>query len=97
MISDTTKKIVEAAILADAGVTTEDKSRIRSALNGTVERQRMMTPKEAMELLGGITRRTLFEYEKRGWLRAVHIGQRKVRFPASEVERLAYEGMKQEA
>ena len=31
MISDATKKIVEAAILADAGVTTEDKSRIRSA------------------------------------------------------------------
>ncbi len=51
MISDATKKIVEAAILADTGVTTEDKSRIRSALNGTVERQRMLTPKEAMELL----------------------------------------------
>ena len=97
MISDATKKIVEAAILADTGVTTEDKSRIRSALNGTVERQRMLTPKEAMELLGGITRRTLFQYERRGLIHGVRHSQRYVRFPASEVERLAYEGMKQEA
>lgn len=97
MISDATKKIVEAAISADAGVTTEDKSRIRSALNGTVERQRMLTPREAMELLGGVTRRTLYCYEQRGLIHGVRVSQRKVRFLASEVERLAFEGMKQEA
>lgn len=97
MISDTIKKIVEAAISTDTQLTAEERNGFRSLINGTTQRQRMLTPKEAMELLGGITRRTLFEYEKRGWLRAVHIGQRKVRFPASEVERLAYEGMKQEA
>lgn len=42
---------------------------------------------EASELLGGISRRTLYDMEDRGELRMVRIGRR-VFVPASEIERL---------
>jgi excisionase family DNA binding protein len=50
-----------------------------------------LTPAEAADLLK-ISDRSLREFRKRGTIRAVRLGERTIRYPRAEIERLAAAG-----
>ena len=50
-----------------------------------------LTPAEAADLLK-ISDRSLREFTKRGTVRAVRLGDRTIRYPRAEIERLANSG-----
>lgn len=88
MISEATKTIILTAINADQTATQDEKDNIIKVIkeiNGeSTKKGKMITSKEAWKILG-VTRRTLFEYEKRGFVHGVRLSQRRVMFHEQEI------------
>ena len=72
--------------------TQEERRRVFDALrnDGTI-RDRLLTTRSAAEVLQ-VHPKTVFEYEKRGLIKAIRRSSRHIRWKASEVERLAMTG-----
>ena len=98
MFSKLTKEVIVAAITHDGAVTAPERERMLMVLNGTFHeppppKLNLITSREACEILGGISKVTLWNYVKLGMLHPIHRGLRNVRYDRAEVERLAYQGM----
>lgn len=98
MFSKLTKEVIMAAVTHDGYVTAPERERILRVLSGTFNepqppKLQLVTSREACEILGGISKVTLWSYAKLGRLHPIHRGLRNVRYDRAEVERLAYQGM----
>lgn len=98
MFSKLTKEVIVAAITHDGGVTGPERERMLMVLNGTFHeppppKLQLVTSREACDILGGISKVTLWNYAKLGRLHPIHRRLRNVRYDRAEVERLAYQGM----
>lgn len=90
MTSDLKNAIEMALQLGHA--TQEERRRIYDALrNDGPVRDRLLTTRSAAEVLQ-VHPKTVFEYEKRGLIKAIRRSSRHIRWRASEVERLAMTG-----
>ena len=91
-MTETTKKILEAAFLADQTATEEERTAFKQLVNGGRGDKKTMIPtRQACEMLG-CTRQTLRAYELKGRIKAVRISARRVRFDKAEIEGLLTEG-----
>jgi LmbE family N-acetylglucosaminyl deacetylase len=92
MLTENTKKIIQATLSAEVNLTKDEKSQFDRLLAGGVAKVRLLSAKEACAILG-ISRRTLARYEETGSVHAIRQSARIIRFDADEVERLAFAGM----
>ena len=86
-MTETTKKILEAAFLADQTTTEDEKTAFKQLVSGRGDKKTMIPTREACEMLG-CTRQTLRTYELQGKIKAVRISARRVRFDRAEIEGL---------
>lgn len=78
----------KAQLISEILEASEDKiAAAMAALKGTPKRKPIQ-PKEAAQILG-CCRRTLLRFERLGKLHRIQVSQRKIRYDANEVERLA--------
>lgn len=54
---------------------------------------KLLSVEEACELLGGITRQTLYQFRLKGKIKAVKVGPRLVKIHPAEIERFMAEGV----
>ena len=88
----TTIELIRNVLMGDETVPPEMMDYILKAAQKAVPRRKLMTAKEAQEVLG-ISRVTLRDYARKGALSQINISSRKVRFDEQEVYRLAYSGL----
>jgi hypothetical protein len=91
-----TRAIIEAAINNDATATPEQRKRILAALNEKPEAKtapKLITRKQAAEILGGVCVETVKRYEKRGLLRQIRFTARRVRLDEAQVIEVARNGV----
>lgn len=93
MLSESTKRVIEAAIDGDASATTEERRRVRSVLEERVKRP-LITARKAAELLL-VHPRTVQRYARDGKLQIIRFSRRRIRFDQEEVMRLANEGVQE--
>jgi excisionase family DNA binding protein len=91
MLSESTKRVIEAAIEGDAAATAEERRRVRSTLEERVKRQ-LVTVRKAAELCQ-VHPRTIQRYAREGKLVAIRFSKRRMRFDQEQVLRLANEGI----
>ena len=84
--------LIEKVLMSDESVSPEMRDYIIRAAQKSVPKRRLLTAKEAQEVLG-ISRVTLREYVRKGALSQINFSSRKVRFDEQEVYRLAYSGL----
>ena len=99
MFSKLTKEVIVAAITHDGGVTGPERERMLMVLNGTfheppLPKLHLITSREACEILGGITKVTLWHYTKQGHVHPIRRGPKNIRYNRDEIEKLAYQGIK---
>lgn len=87
-----TMELIGKVLMSDESVSPEMRDYILKAAQKSVPKRRLLTAKEAQEVLG-ISRVTLREYARKGALSQINISSRKVRFDEQEVYRLAYSGL----
>ena len=89
-MNNNTKSLINAALATDSSVTDAEKQAIGRALAGK-EKIVMVTAKDVCEQLG-ITRRTLWNWERAGTINGIRMSSRKIRFNQADVTRLLTEG-----
>lgn len=77
---------------ADTTVSEEQAASILRCCKQTTVRRRLINAREAMAILGGISRPTLRALVKRGVLQQINFSSRKARFDYAEVQRFANNG-----
>ena len=89
------QEIIKAAIDSDPTATPQERRRILAALKepDTNRKPRLITRKQACEILGGCSTKTISRYVKRGLIREIRFTARRIRFDESEILRLAREGV----
>ena len=88
------KDIIVAALNADPTATPAQKRRVLDALSDTQQRKdRMLSTRQACELLGGIHTITLRRLEKRGILTPVRYSKRKLRWRESQLTEFLANGI----
>ena len=90
-MEEATRAFLTKILEADNTVTAEQRETILKATRQPVPRRKLITAKEAQEILG-VSRPTLRDYVRRRRLEQINMSCRKVRFDEQEVLRLAYGG-----
>lgn len=89
----TTKKIIEAALLADETVGQEEREAVLSAFSRAVPvKPKPVGVRQAAQVLG-CHPKTLYRYVRKGLLHTIHYSCRKVRFDLNEIEAFAARGI----
>jgi len=89
----TTRKIIEAALLADETVGQEERDVILHAFSRpTAAKPKPVGVRQAAQVLG-CHPKTVYRYVRKGLLHTIHYSCRKVRFDLNEVEAFAARGV----
>jgi hypothetical protein len=91
MVTESTKRIVEAAVGADPTATGEEKARLLAALNSAKTR-RLGTVRKAAEILQAHPR-TVARYAAQGRVTVIRQSKRRLRYDLDECETLANQGI----
>ncbi len=83
--------MIKAVVESATTLPPQHRRRILAALLGEPEKSRLITSKEACEILG-ISKPTLSDWAKKGRITPIRRSARSIRYAAAEVERLAREG-----
>ena len=90
-MTESTKRILEAALLADQTVTEDEKMAFQRLVSGKGDQKKMIKTADACRILG-CTRQTLRTYELQGKVKAVRLSTRRLRYDQTEVESLLQGG-----
>lgn len=89
----TTKKIIEAALLADETVRQEEREALLCAFSRAAPlKAKPVGVRQAAQVLG-CHPKTLYRYVRKGLLHTIHYSRRKVRFDLNEIESFAARGV----
>ena len=91
-MTESTINTIQAILKADTTVSEEQAASILRCCKQTTVRRRLINAREAMAILGGISRPTLRALVKRGVLQQIKFSSRKARFDYAEVQRFANNG-----
>lgn len=92
-MTESTRKIIEAAISGDTSISSDERRRIMQSLAPAVEMPvKLVTTRTVCEMLE-ISRRTLFSWVARGKLKAIRRSCRSIRYDLAAVKKLMVEGM----
>jgi len=91
-MTESTINTIQAILKADTTVSEEQAASILRCCKQTTVRRRLINAREAMAILGGISRPTLRALVKRGVLQQINFSSRKARFDYAEVQRFANNG-----
>ena len=91
-MTDSTINTIQAILKADTTVSEDHAASILRCCRQTTVRRRLINAREAMAILGGISRPTLRALVKRGVLQQINFSSRKARFDYAEVQRFAKNG-----
>ncbi len=96
-MTDSTINTIQAILKADTTVSEDHAANILRCCRQTTVRRRLINAREAMVILGGISRPTLRALVKRGVLQQINFSSRKARFDYAEVQRFANNGASAES
>ena len=96
-MTESTINTIQAILKADTTVSEEQAASILRCCKQTTVRRRLINAREAMAILGGISRPTLRALVKRGVLQQINFSSRKARFDYAEVQRFANNGASAES
>ena len=96
-MNQSTINAIESLLKADASVTEEQAKCIIQRCKQSNTRRHLINAREAMTILGGISRPTLRALVKRGVLQQINFSSRKARFDYAEVQRFANNGASAES
>ena len=91
-MTESTINTIQAILKADTTVSEEQAASILRCCKQTTVRRRLINAREAMAILGGISRPTLRALVKRGVLQQINFSSRKARFDYAEVQNFANNG-----
>ena len=91
-MTESTLNTIQTILKADTTVSEEHAANILRCCKQTTVRRRLINAREAMAILGGISRPTLRALVKRGLLQQINFSSRKARFDYAEVQRFANNG-----
>lgn len=89
-----TINVVRSILTADETVSNEKlESVLRNMRQTTAQHRHLIGAKQAMQILGGISRPTLRNYVKMGYISQIDFSSRKVRFDEDEIRNFADNGI----
>ena len=91
-MTESTINTIQAILKADTTVSEEQAASILRCCKQTTVRRRLINAREAMAILGSISRPTLRALVKRRVLQQINFSSRKARFDYAEVQRFANNG-----
>jgi predicted DNA-binding transcriptional regulator AlpA len=85
---------IKMLVQADPSADADTLDRILAACKPPQKKRDLITAKEACNLIGGgITRMTLYKWQKRGMVHPIRFTARNIRFDRAEIENLANNGV----
>ena len=91
-MTQSTIDAIQALLRSDTTVSEEQAKGILRCCKQTTARRHLINARNAMSILGDISRPTLRAFVKQGYLQQINFSSRRVRFDADEVQRLANNG-----